>query len=68
MATMIQNRGLKARASMAGMSLSDYLLDENRQAANRPTLEEMRARLANRPPVALLDSSADVVRAQRDGM
>ena len=57
MSTMIQirnvpeglHRRLKARAAMAGMSLSDYLLDEIRRVAERPTVEELRARLAGHP-------------------
>ena len=56
---------LRADAAMAGMSLSDYLLSEIRQGAERPTIEEMRARLANRPPVTLSVPSADAVRAER---
>ena len=60
------HREFKARAARAGMSLSDYLLDELRQAAERPSVEEMRARLASRPPVELSMSSADAVRAERD--
>jgi len=34
------HRTLKARAALAGMSLSDYLLAELRQLAERPSLEE----------------------------
>ena len=76
MGTMVQirnvpetlHRQLKARAAMAGMSLSDYLLSEIRQVAERPTVEEMRARLDSRPPVTLSVSSADAVRAERDRM
>ena len=60
------HREFKARAARAGMSLSDYLLDELRRAAERPSVEEMRARLASRPPVELSMSSADAVRAERD--
>ncbi len=60
------HRRLKARAAMAGMSLSDYLLSEIRQVADRPTLQEMRARLARRAPVTLSVSPADAVRAERD--
>jgi hypothetical protein len=41
-------RRLKARAAKAEMSRSDYLLAEIREAAERPTLEELRARLAGR--------------------
>ncbi len=46
------HRGLKARAAMAGMSLSDYLLAEIKEIAERPTLAELRERL--------LDASAAV--------
>jgi antitoxin FitA len=44
-------RRLKARAAVEGKSLSDYLLSEIREAAKRPTLDELRARLARRVPV-----------------
>ncbi|MGH6662564.1 MAG: FitA-like ribbon-helix-helix domain-containing protein, partial [Rhodospirillales bacterium] len=39
------HRRLKARAAMAGMSLSDYLLAEIRGVAERPTIKEIRQRL-----------------------
>lgn len=61
------HRKLKARAALAGMSLSDYLLCEIREVAERPTLEEMRARLERRSPVRLDESPAEAVRAERDG-
>jgi hypothetical protein len=35
------HRSLKARAAMAGMSLSDYLLAEIKEIAERPTLAEL---------------------------
>jgi plasmid stability protein len=60
------HRKLKARAAMAGMSLSDYLLDEIRQAAERPTLDELRARLAQRRPVVASMTPAEAVRLERD--
>ena len=60
------HRRLKARAAMAGMSLSDYLLAEVQKVAERPTAEEMRARLAALPPVALDISPAEAVREERD--
>ena len=60
------HRTLKARAAMAGMSLSDYLLAEIRQAAERPTLEELRERLRRREPVAAGISAARAVRAERE--
>jgi plasmid stability protein len=60
------HRKLKARAALAGMSLSDYLLAEIRRSAERPTMEELRQRLANRKPVRTRLSSAEAVRAERD--
>jgi plasmid stability protein len=60
------HRQLKARAALAGMSLSDFLLSEIREVARRPTLDEMRARLATRPPLSLSVSAAEAIRAERD--
>jgi plasmid stability protein len=59
------HRRLKARAAMAGMSLSDYLLKEISAVAARPTLEELLARLATRSRVEPDESPEDVVRALR---
>ena len=74
MARMIQirhvpddvHRKLKARAALAGMSLSDYLLTEVRRSLERPTQAEMLERLAKRQPVKLRESAASLVRAERD--
>jgi antitoxin FitA len=60
------HRRLKSRAALAGMSLSDYLLDEIRQVAERPTLDELKARLRARPEANPSISPADAVRAERD--
>jgi hypothetical protein len=48
------------------MSLSDYLLREAREVAERPTLEELRARLQGRPAVAPSVAPAEAIRAERD--
>ncbi|OXE37690.1 MAG: hypothetical protein CGW95_00065 [Phenylobacterium zucineum] len=60
------HRRLKSRAALAGMSLSDYLLNGIRQSAERPTLEELRARMHSRNPAALSAPPADLFRAERD--
>jgi hypothetical protein len=52
---------------MAGKSLSDYLLGEIRETAERPTLEELRARLASRSAVRPAVGPTEAVRAERDG-
>jgi len=60
------HRGLKARAAMAGMSLSDYLLAEMREIAARPTLAELRDRLHKRKPVSAKLDSARLVEEERE--
>jgi len=60
------HRRLKARAAMAGMTLSDYLLHEIRRVAERPSVEELRARLQSRSVVTPPLSPARAVRAERD--
>ena len=62
------HRRLKSRAALAGMSLSDYLLDEIRRVAERPTLDELRVRLRSRTETTLSVSPAEAVRAERDLM
>lgn len=60
------HRTLKARAAMAGMSLSDYLIAEIRRSAERPSLEELRERLHKREPIAPEVKPAEAVRRERD--
>lgn len=60
------HRRLKSRAALAGMSLSDYLLAEIRQSAERPTIDELRARLESRAAVEPSISPTEAVRAERD--
>jgi len=74
MSTMIQirnvpdelHRRLKARAALAGMSLSDYLLQEIRRTTERPTLAELRSRLESRSRMTLAVAPAEAVRNERD--
>jgi plasmid stability protein len=60
------HRSLKARAALAGMSLSDYLLAEIREIAERPTLAELRDRLHRRKPVSAEFDTALLVREERE--
>ena len=74
MATMIQirnvpdalHRKLKARAALAGLSLTDFVLQELKRSLDRPTREEFLARLQTRTPVEATPQPADAVRAERD--
>ena len=60
------HRTLKARAAMAGMSLSDYLLMEIKEVAERPTLAELRDRLHKHKPVSVQLDTARLVRRERE--
>ena len=60
------HRKLKVRAAMEGKSLSEYLINEIRRVAERPTVEDLRHRLLNLVPVKLDISTADAVREERD--
>jgi antitoxin FitA len=73
MAKMIQlrhvpdelHRTLKVRAALEGLTLSDYLLKEVRRIADRPTLDDLRRRLEQRPRVDARIRPAQAVRAER---
>ena len=56
---------LKARAALAGMSLSDYLLAEIKELAARPTLTKLRERLHKREPLLAQFDSARFIRGER---
>jgi antitoxin FitA len=74
MAKMIQlrhvpdglHRQLKARAALAGLSLSDFLVREVRKIAEQPTPEEMLQRLSQREPYTGKLSPTEVLRQERD--
>jgi plasmid stability protein len=60
------HRKLKARAALAGRTLSDYLLEEVRRVADRPTLAEVLQRLSTLEPVRGGPSSEQIIREERD--
>jgi len=60
------HRRPKARAALAGMSLSDYVLAELRRSLDRPTREELLASLAARPTRHLSPSPTELLREERD--
>jgi len=74
MSTMVQirnvpdelHRELKARAAHAGMTLSDYLLEQLRDLALRPTMREWALQARGLPPVAVSQRPAEVLRQERD--
>lgn len=60
------HRRLKARAALEGKSLSEYLLQQVRAAADRPTVDEMRQRLAERSRPRLSMTPTEALRRERD--
>jgi plasmid stability protein len=60
------HRKLKARAAIEGMTLSDYLLKEMRNSAERPSLRELRGRLNKRRPISPKVPPAEAVRHERE--
>jgi len=61
------HRKLKARAALAGMSISEFLLREIERSLERPTREELVARLHSRERVEPRESVAAAVAAEREG-
>lgn len=74
MNTMIQvrnvpdhvHRTLKSRAALAGKSLSDLILDELIVMATLPSNDELKARLRDVEAFVMHESSAELIRKDRD--
>jgi antitoxin FitA len=60
------HRTLKVRAAKASMTLSDYLLSEIEQVANKPTLREWLEMVSRDEPVEVDESPAEIIRRMRD--
>lgn len=60
------HRALKVRAAKMGMTLSDYLLSEIQQVAEKPSLRELMERLEQDEPVELDEPPDVTIRRMRD--
>jgi plasmid stability protein len=61
------HRELRTRAAAAGMSLSDFLLDELTRVAERPPMADVLARADARPGgVASTEAIVSAIREARD--
>jgi plasmid stability protein len=58
---------LKTRAAREGISLSDFLKRELEKLAERPSMQEWLDRTAQLKPIRSKRSSAQIIRALRDG-
>lgn len=59
------HRTLKVRAAQAGLSLSDYVLNEITVVARRPTFDELVSLVQSDGSVTPSEASPDAVRAER---
>jgi plasmid stability protein len=59
------HRELKVRAAQTGMTLSDYLLNELRTLAVRPTMREWLASSETWTPVDVAEAPADAIAGER---
>lgn len=60
------HRALKARAALAGKSLSELILQELTLISAIPSEEQLQKLLATAEPFAMQESSAGMVRSERD--
>lgn len=60
------HRTLRARAIAAGMSLSDYLLEELERVAGRPAVADVLVRAGRRSSGASSEAIVEAVRGGRD--
>jgi plasmid stability protein len=60
------HRALKSKAALAGKSLSDWVLEELERLASLPSEEELLERLRGAEPFAMKQSSAKLLRKDRD--
>jgi antitoxin FitA len=60
------HRRAKARAAIAGMSLSEFVLGELKKALRKPTREDLLKRIATYPEIDLSPSPASMVREERE--
>jgi plasmid stability protein len=60
------HRALKARAALAGKSMSEMILEELQAMLALPSERELRERLDQAEPFAMKKSSAGLIRRERD--
>lgn len=60
------HRKLKMRAAAEGLSMSDYLKRLIERELKRPAWDEIEARMERMKPVTLPETTAEMVRHERD--
>jgi hypothetical protein len=60
------HRALKARAALEGTTMSELIIRELPRIAHKPSIQQVLARIKDRPPVPGLESTAELIRQDRD--
>ena len=60
------HRALKARAALEGKSMSELLIEQMEAWLALPSEQELRARLREAEPFDMAESSAAMIRSERD--
>lgn len=60
------HRALKVRAALEGKSMSELLLEQLRATLALPSEQELRRRLSDAEPFDMGESSAALIRGERD--
>lgn len=60
------HRKLKMKAAEQGVSISDFLRRLIDEELKRPSWDEIRERMQKLPPIELAESSASMIRRERD--
>jgi plasmid stability protein len=60
------HRKLKMRAAEEGLSISDYLKRMIARDLKRPSWADIEARMKKLAPIALPESTAEIIRRERD--
>ncbi len=59
------HRQIKARAALAGMSMSEFILQELRRVVRTPSRDELLDRLGRLPGIEVEPSPEELVRGER---
>jgi len=59
------HKKLKVKAEITGKTLTDFLLEELKLIAERPTVNELKERILSRKPVRTEMSPSNILRAER---
>jgi hypothetical protein len=63
----VEHRKLKQRAAAQGLTITEYVKRLIAEDLSRPSWEEIAERLSKLDPLALPESTSEMIRVERDG-